>query len=39
MIALDVIIAELEKIKSGVGVMTYDTVRPDVKKEVEDKKF
>jgi hypothetical protein len=39
MLDLDVIIDELEKIRDGVGVVSYDTNRPDVKKEVNDKKF
>ena len=39
MLDLDVIIDELEKIRDGVGVVSYDTNRPDVKNEVNDKKF
>ena len=39
MLDLDVTIQELEKIKDGVGVITYDTYRPDVPEEVKDSKF
>ena len=39
MLDLDVIIDELEKIRDGVGVQSYATNRPDVKNEVNDKKF
>ena len=39
MLDLDVVIDELEKIRSGVGVVTYDTVVKGQKEEVKDKAF
>ena len=37
MIDLDVIIDELEKIKRGEGVTTYDTIQKGMREEVKDK--
>ena len=39
MLDLDVIIDQLEKIRAGVGVVTYDTVEKGKKEEVKDKAF
>ena len=39
MLDLDVLIDELEKIRDGVGVQSYETNRKDIANTVDDKAF